>query len=70
MPGVGYVSIGGEQEPAIRIQFNPAQLAANGLDLETVRTALTNVSVDQPKGDLYGKSQAYALQTNDQLLTP
>ena len=68
--GVGYVSIGGEQEPAIRIQFNPAQLAANGLDLETVRTALTNVSVDQPKGDLYGKSQAYALQTNDQLLTP
>jgi hydrophobe/amphiphile efflux-1 (HAE1) family protein len=70
VPGVGYVSIGGEQEPAINIQFNPAQLAANGLDLETVRTALTNVSVDQPKGDLYGKSQAYALQTNDQLLTP
>ena len=32
----------------------PAQLAANGLDLEDVRTALTNVSVDQPKGSLYG----------------
>ena len=27
------------------IQFNPAQLAADGLDLEDVRNALTNVSV-------------------------
>ena len=50
VPGVGLVSIGGEQHPAIRDQFDPAQLAANGLDLEDVRTALTNVSVDQPKG--------------------
>jgi multidrug efflux pump subunit AcrB len=70
VPGVGLVTIGGTKEPAIRIRFNPAQLAANGLDLETVRTALTNVSVDEPKGDLYGKHQAFALQTNDQLLTP
>jgi hydrophobe/amphiphile efflux-1 (HAE1) family protein len=68
--GVGLVQVGGEQHPAIRIQFNPAQLAANGLDLETVRTALTNVSVDQPKGNLYGTSDAYTLQTNDQLLSP
>ncbi len=70
VPGVGLVNIGGEQHPAIRIQFNPAQLAANGLDLEAVRTALTNVSVDQPKGSLYGKTNAYTLQTNDQLLSP
>ena len=66
----GLVGIGGEQHPAIRIQFDPAQLAANGLDLEDVRTALTNVSVDQPKGSLYGNSRAYTLQTNDQILTP
>ena len=56
VPGVGLVGVGGEQHPAIRIQFNPAQLAANGLDLESVRTALTNVSVLQPKGSLYGAS--------------
>ncbi len=70
VPGVGLVSIGGEQHPAIRVQFNPAQLAANRLDLEDVRTALTNVSVDQPKGSLYGKSRATTLQTDDQILTP
>jgi hydrophobe/amphiphile efflux-1 (HAE1) family protein len=70
VPGVGLVGIGGEQHPAIRIQFNPAQLAANGLSLEDVRTALTNVSVDQPKGSLYGQARTTTLQTNDQILTP
>ena len=70
VPGVGLVTIGGEQHPAIRIQFNPAQLAANGLDMEDVRTALTNVSVDQPKGSLYGNTRTNTLQTNDQILTP
>ncbi len=70
VPGVGLVGIGGEQHPATRVQFDPAQLAANGLDLEAVRTALTNVSVDQPKGSLYGNARAYTLQTDDQILTP
>jgi hydrophobe/amphiphile efflux-1 (HAE1) family protein len=70
VPGVGLVSIGGEQHPAVRVQFNPAQLAANGLDLEDVRTALTNVSVDQPKGSLYGATRSNTLQTDDQILTP
>src|SRR6202051_4445216 len=69
MPGVGLVAIGGEQNPAIRVQVNPAQLAAEGLDLEAVRTALANATVDQPKGALYGHQQAAVLQTNDQLMT-
>jgi hydrophobe/amphiphile efflux-1 (HAE1) family protein len=69
VPGVGLVTIGGEQHPAIRLQIDPLKLAADGLDLEDVRTALTNVSVDQPKGTLYGTARAYSLQTNDQLLS-
>ncbi|MDB5403625.1 MAG: hydrophobic/amphiphilic exporter (mainly bacteria), family [Acetobacteraceae bacterium] len=69
VPGVGLVSVGGEQHPAVRIQFNPAQLASDGLDMEDVRTALTNVSVDQPKGSLYGKNRAFTLQTDDQILS-
>jgi hydrophobe/amphiphile efflux-1 (HAE1) family protein len=69
MSGVGLVSIGGEQNPAIQVQVNPAVLAAAGLDLEAVRTALSTASVDQPKGTLYGATQAFALQTNDQLVT-
>jgi hydrophobe/amphiphile efflux-1 (HAE1) family protein len=69
MPGVGLVGIGGQQSPAIRVQVNPALLAAEGLDLEAVRTALSTATVDQPKGTLYGANQAFALQTNDQLMT-
>jgi HAE1 family hydrophobic/amphiphilic exporter-1 len=69
MPGVGLVGVGGEQNPAIRIQVNPAQLAAAGLDLETVRVALANSTVNQPKGTLYGGQHAFSLLTNDQLTT-
>ena len=69
MPGVGLVGVGGLQNPAIRVQVNPAQLAAEGLDLETVRTALTNSTVNQPKGTLYGGQHAFSLLTNDQLMT-
>jgi multidrug efflux pump subunit AcrB len=69
MPGVGLVGIGGEQNPAIRVQVNPALLAGVGLDLEAVRTALATATVDQAKGTLYGNTQAFALQTNDQLMT-
>ncbi|MHC2109392.1 efflux RND transporter permease subunit [Methylobacterium sp. CM6246] len=69
IPGVGLVGVGGLQSPAIRIQVNPAQLAAENLDFETVRNALANLTVLQPKGQLYGSQQAVALQTNDQLMT-
>jgi hydrophobe/amphiphile efflux-1 (HAE1) family protein len=69
MPGVGLVSLGGEQDPAIRVEVNPAQLAAAGLDLESVRTSLANATVNQPKGTLYGGQHAFSLLTNDQLTT-
>jgi hydrophobe/amphiphile efflux-1 (HAE1) family protein len=69
MPGVGLVTVGGMQNPAIRIQVNPAQLAAQGLDLETVRTSLANSTVNQPKGTLYGGQHAFSLLANDQLTT-
>jgi hydrophobe/amphiphile efflux-1 (HAE1) family protein len=69
MPGVGLVGIGGQQKPAIRVQLNPAMLAAEGIDLDQIRTALGTITVDQPKGQLYGQQQSYNLNTNDQLKT-
>lgn len=69
VPGVSLVTIGGMQKPSIRVQVNPAKLAAAGLDLEQLRTTLGNVTVNQPKGVLYGNEQAYTLATNDQVLT-
>jgi multidrug efflux pump subunit AcrB len=48
--------VGGAQNPAIRVQVNPAQLAAQGMDLEAVRTALTNSTVNQPRASFMAVS--------------
>ncbi len=67
--GVGLVSISGGQKPAVRIQVNPAQLQAYGIDLEAVRTALLAASVNQAKGNFDGPRQDYQINANDQLIT-
>ncbi|MGB8295857.1 MAG: multidrug efflux RND transporter permease subunit [Polyangia bacterium] len=66
--GVGQVFVGGGQNPAVRVQVDPAVLAGLGLGLEDVRTVLSQATVDQPKGTLGGASQAQSIAANDQLL--
>ena len=66
--GVGLVSISGGQKPAVRVQVNPTALAAYGLSLEDVRTALAAANVDQAKGTLNGPRQSFTIGANDQLL--
>jgi multidrug efflux pump len=69
VPGVGLVSISGGQKPAVRIQANPTELSSYGINLEDVRTALQNASVNQAKGNFDGPKQSYEINANDQLLT-
>jgi hydrophobe/amphiphile efflux-1 (HAE1) family protein len=66
-PGVGQVFVFGSMPYAARVQINPGALAAKGIGLEDVRTALASATVDQPKGEIEGAHQAIALDTNDQL---
>jgi HAE1 family hydrophobic/amphiphilic exporter-1 len=66
--GVGLVNIGGAQKPAVRIQADPAKLAAMGMSLEDIRAVIANVSVNAPKGTLDGPTQSFTVYTNDQLL--
>ncbi len=68
--GVSQVSIGGEQKRSIRVQVDPARLAAMGMTLEDVRQLLVTATVDAPKGTLDGPSQAFAIYANDQLTKP
>jgi multidrug efflux pump subunit AcrB len=68
--GVGLVGIGGQQKPAVRVQVDAQALAARGISLEDVRTALGQANVDLPKGTLNSPRQTYTLNTNDQLLKP
>jgi multidrug efflux pump len=65
--GVGLVTIGGGQKPAVRVQVDPGALAGTGLTLEDVRIAVVAANVNQPKGNLDGPRQDFALATNDQL---
>src|ERR1700739_1127609 len=67
LSGVGLVSISGGQKPAVRIQVNPVQLASYGLNLEDVRTALTQASVNSAKGNFDGPRQDYQIDSNDQI---
>jgi len=68
--GVGLVGIGGEQQPAVRVQVDPEALAARGINLEDVRTVLGQANVDLPKGQLNSPRQTFTLNTNDQLFQP
>jgi len=65
--GVGLVSIAGGQRPAVRVQVNPQALAAAGLSLEDVRSAINLSNVNMAKGNLDGAARASSLDANDQL---
>ena len=67
LPGVGLVSISGGQRPAVRIQANPKALAAYGLGLDDLRTAISNANVNQAKGSFDGPTRASTIDANDQL---
>ncbi|MEO5362352.1 MAG: MdtB/MuxB family multidrug efflux RND transporter permease subunit [Magnetococcus sp. DMHC-8] len=67
LPGVGLVSLSGGQRPAIRVQANARALAAYGMGLEDLRTAISNANVNQPKGSFDGPSRASTIDANDQL---
>jgi HAE1 family hydrophobic/amphiphilic exporter-1 len=68
--GVAQVSIGGEQRPSIRVQVDPAKLAARGLTLEDVRGALVNSTTNSPKGTLTTPKANFTFTANDQIVEP
>ena len=65
--GVGHVGVQGGVRPAVRIQADLSRLAAYGLGLEDLRTAITGANVAGPKGSLDGKTQSYTIAANDQI---
>jgi len=65
--GVAQVFIGGERKRAVRVQIDPARLAAMGLTLEDARAALTNSTVNSPKGTINGDLRSFTIYANDQL---
>jgi multidrug efflux pump len=67
LPGVGVVSISGGQRPAVRIQFNPRALAKYGLNIDDLRTIISNANSNSPKGSFDGATQSSSINANDQI---
>ncbi|HTB41937.1 MAG TPA: efflux RND transporter permease subunit, partial [Reyranella sp.] len=65
--GVAQVTIGGQQDFAIRIRADPAALASHGISMEDIRKGIAAATLNQAKGTIEGKSQALILDANDQL---
>jgi multidrug efflux pump len=65
--GVAEVQVAGAEQPAIRIRVEPGRLAAMGVSIEDVRTAITNANAIAPLGIIDGEQRAIALETNAQL---
>ncbi len=70
LPGVGLVSLAGGQKPGYRIRANPTALAAYGLNVDDLRTTISNANVNTPKGNFDGPTRAYTINANDQITDP
>jgi hydrophobe/amphiphile efflux-1 (HAE1) family protein len=68
IPGVAQVSLGGQQKPAVRVQVDPAKVAALGIQLEDIANVISAATVNSPKGSINGVRHAFAIYDNDQLL--
>jgi multidrug efflux pump len=69
LAGVGLVSISGGQKPSVRIQANPSALAGLGLTMETLRSQIGLMNVDQAKGSFDSVTQSRTISANDQVLS-
>ena len=66
--GIASVTLGGQRKPAVRVQVDPAKIAALGIQLEDVATVIGQATVDAPKGSINGELHSFAIYDNDQLL--
>jgi multidrug efflux pump len=67
LSGVGLVSISGAQRPALRVQANLQALAAYGLNVDDLRSTISNANSNAPKGSFDGTTRAYSINANDQI---
>ncbi|WP_291695680.1 efflux RND transporter permease subunit, partial [Bradyrhizobium sp.] len=65
--GVGEVTVNGAEQPAIRVRVDPARLAAMGISLEAIRTAIVNANAPNQLGSFESGSQSETIGTNDRI---
>ena len=66
--GVAQVNVFGSAKYAVRVDVDPRQLAAHGIGLDEVASAITNANVNLPTGTIYGSDKTFVVQANGQLM--
>jgi hydrophobe/amphiphile efflux-1 (HAE1) family protein len=66
--GVGQVTVGGGQQPSVRVQYDPSAIAGMNVNSADLRNAIGSSTVDEAKGSIGGSAQASSIGANDQLL--
>lgn len=69
IPGVSSVQIWGQRKYAMRLWIDPVKLAAYGLTVADVRTALNRQNVELPSGKLTGSNTELTVKTLGNLST-
>ena len=64
--GVALVNVYGSAKYAVRIDLDPGAMAARGLGIDQVQTAVSSGNVDLPTGTLYGSNRTYNVMVNGQ----
>jgi multidrug efflux pump len=67
--GVGQVTVGGGALPAVRVQLDPYKLAARGIAIDSVRTALMAANPHSPKGYIDDGARTWQISARDQIST-
>jgi HAE1 family hydrophobic/amphiphilic exporter-1 len=67
LDGVAQAPVSGASKYAVRVQADPNALAARGIGIDTLATALNEVNVNQATGTLNGSSDAQIIHTDGQL---
>jgi HAE1 family hydrophobic/amphiphilic exporter-1 len=66
--GVAQVNVFGAAKFAVRVDVDPRKLAAHGIGLDEVGTAITNAHVNLPTGTIFGEDKTYVVQASGQLM--
>jgi HAE1 family hydrophobic/amphiphilic exporter-1 len=66
--GVAQVNIFGAARYAVRVDVDPRKLAAHGLGIDEVASAISTANVNLPTGTMYGTDKTMVVQANGQLL--
>lgn len=69
IPGVSTINIWGEKKYAMKLQIDPALLAAHKLTASDVRNALNRENIELPTGRIEGTAQELTIRTAGRLVT-